>query len=152
MAKHWPFRINTKNSTNIAPTISKSTAHSSIRDSYKSNMTHGDNDILHQQSNNLTSSKPTRLIGKKLETKRRRLPTESAFSLDEHKKNNEWNLKAQEGVITYRLPDGLPDGFALQNKLQNLMKTNTIYLNDRHFWTTLENRFKDLRKVSYLSY
>jgi len=146
MAKHWPFRNNTSASTNIAPTISKSTAHSNIRD--------GNNDILHQTSshlpsNNLKSSNPTALIRKKVDTKNRIIQIDSEFSLNEHRKSNEWNLKAQEGIITYPLPDGLPDGFALCNKLQKLMKTNTIYLNDRRFWTKLENRFKNLRKVFY---
>jgi hypothetical protein len=146
MAKHWPFRNNTSDSTNIASTVSKSTAHSNIRD--------GNNDSLHQtssnlRSNNLKSSSPTPLIRKKVETKNRVIPIDSEFSLNEHRKRNEWNLKAQEGVITYPLPDGLPDGVALHNKLKKLMKTNTIYLNDRHFWTKLEKRFRNLRKVSY---
>jgi hypothetical protein len=154
MAKHWPFRTSAPDSTNMAPTLSKSTARSSIRDGNKSNSTLGDNNILHQtfshlQSNNLTVPSPTGLIEKK---KNRVIPTDSEFSLDERQKRNEWNLKAQEGVITYQLPDGLPDGIALHNKLQKLMKTDTIYLNNRRFWTTLENRFKKLRKVSSFTY
>lgn len=59
-----------------------------------------------------------------------------------------WYSKAREGIISYSLPDGLPDSSALYNKLQELMKTDTIHLNDRRFWTKLENQFKKLRKVS----
>jgi len=62
-------------------------------------------------------------------------------------KRNDWNLKAQEGIINYSLPDNLPDGIALHAKLNKLMQTNTLNLNDRTFWTTLENRCKKLRKV-----
>jgi len=147
MAKHWPVRVNAPDSTNIAPTTSKSTAYSSIRDGNKSKLPSGDNAILHQASSN-----PTGVVRKKVDTKNRMIPIDSEFSFNERQKRNEWNLKAQEGVITYPLPDGLPDGFALHNKLQKLMKTNIIYLNDRRFWSKLENRFKNLRKVSYLSY
>ncbi|CAF1461268.1 unnamed protein product [Rotaria sordida] len=88
LAMRWPLRTNVLDSISIPPTISKSTAHSNMRD-------------------------------------------------------------AQEGIITYQLPDGLSDGFALYNKLKKLMKTNTIYLNDRYFWTTLKNRFKNLRKQNF---
>lgn len=148
MAKHWPI------STYIPPNTSKSTAESSIRDGTKSKSILGNNNILSQtfpriRSNNLRSSSPKRLTGKKNEIKNYIIPTDSEFSLNENQKRNEWNLKAQEGIINYRLPDGLPDGFALHTKLQNLMKTDTIYLNDRRFWTILENRFKKLRKVFY---
>jgi hypothetical protein len=151
MAKHWPIRTNTSDSTNVIPTTSKSTAHSSIRDDNKSNLTLDDTDISRRRSNNPITSNPTGLIRNKAETKNRAAPIASEFSLDQPKQRNEWNLKAQEGIITYRLPDNLPDGFALHNKLQKLMKTNTIYLNDRHFWTSLENRFKNFRKVFSLS-
>ncbi|CAF1395489.1 unnamed protein product [Rotaria sordida] len=146
LAMHWPFRTDLPDSISIPPTISKSTAHSNMRDGNKSNMTLGDNDNL--RSNNLTSTNHIGLIGKKPETINRIIPTDDQFSSDERQQHIEWILKAQEGIITYQLPDGLPDGFALYNKLQKLMKTNTIYLNDRYFWTTLENRFKNLRKVS----
>ncbi|CAF3295168.1 unnamed protein product [Rotaria sp. Silwood2] len=151
LAMQWPFRTDIPDSTFMQPTISKSTAHSNIRDGNKSNMTLGDNDILHQtysnlRSNNLTSINHTGSIGKKSEATSRTLPTDGKFSSDERQQHIEWISKAQEGIITYQLPDGLPDGFALYNKLQKLMKTNTIYLNDRSFWTTLENRFKNLRK------
>ncbi|CAF1126101.1 unnamed protein product [Rotaria sp. Silwood1] len=154
LAMHWPFRTDVPDSTVVPPTISKSTAYSNIRDGNKSNITLGDNDILHQtysnlRSNNLTSTNHTGLISKKSETVNRIIPTDGQFSSDERQQHIEWTVKAQEGIITYELPDGLPDGFALYNKLQKLMKTNTIYLNDRYFWTTLENRFKNLRKVSY---
>ncbi|CAF1082826.1 unnamed protein product [Rotaria sordida] len=147
LAMRWPFRTDLPDSISIPPTISKSTAHSNMRDGNKSNMTLGDNDNL--RSNNLTSTNHIGLIGKKPETINRIIPTDDQFSSDERQQHIEWILKAQEGIITYQLPDGLPDGFALYNKLQKLMKTNTIYLNDRYFWTTLENRFKNLRKVSY---
>ncbi|CAF0788619.1 unnamed protein product [Didymodactylos carnosus] len=61
-------------------------------------------------------------------------------------KSLKWSLKAQEGIIAYQLPDALLDGVALHNKLQKLMKSDIIYLNDRRFWFELENRFKNLRK------
>ena len=143
---HWPFRSEIPNPTNIAPAISKSTARSSLRTDNKSNFTSDDKDI-HLRLKNLTSLNPGGLIGKKSDSNNRIIPIESDFSLSERQQRIEWNFKTQEGVITYRLPDGLPDGFSLHNKLQKLMKTNTIYLNDRRFWTTLENRFKNLRKV-----
>jgi hypothetical protein len=138
MANAWPFRSNIPDSTTMAPTISKSTAHSILRD--------GNKDI---RSNNLTSPNLTGLEGKKAETTNPIKPTTSEFSLDEHQQRIEWNLKSKEGIITYQLPDSLPDGLALHNKLQKLMKTNTIYLNDRRFWSTLENRFKISRKVFF---
>jgi hypothetical protein len=138
MANAWPFRSNIPDSTTMA--------HSSLRD--------GNKDILHQtfshlRSANLTSPNLTGLEGEKAETNNPIKPTTSEFSLDEHQQRIEWNLKAQEGIITYQLPDSLPDGLALHNKLQKLMKTNTIYLNDRRFWSTLENRFKISRKVFF---
>jgi hypothetical protein len=151
MAMHWPFRTDISDPTNIAPTASKSIAHSNIPDGNKSNVSFGDKNILQQTFSHLQSNKesllnPNRVIGKKAEMN---IPTDSEFSLNGRQQRIEWNLKAQEGVITYRLPDGLPDGFALHTKLHKLMKTNTIYLNDRRFWTTLENRFKNLRKVFF---
>ncbi|CAF4316068.1 unnamed protein product [Rotaria sordida] len=142
----WPLRTDVPDSISISPTISISSAHSNMRDGNKSNMTLGDNDNL--RSNNLTSTNHTGLIGKKSETINRIIPTDNQFSSDECQQHIEWISKAQ-GIITYQLPDGLSDGFALYNKLKKLMKTNTIYLNDRYFWTALENRFKNLRKVSY---
>ncbi|CAF2160079.1 unnamed protein product [Rotaria magnacalcarata] len=142
LAMQWPFR-------NDIPD-SKSIAHTMTRDDNKSTLTFDDKDIPHSRSNNLTSINSTALIGKKSETLNRIVPpTVSQFSLDKHQQNIEWNLKAQEGIVTYQLPDGLPDGVALQTKLQKLMKTNTIFLNDRNFWTTLENRFKNLRKKNF---
>ena len=75
------------------------------------------------------------------------LGTDSDMSLKDQQQPFEWNLKAQENIIVYPLPDGLVDGVALQDKVQTLMKTNNIYLNDRRFWATLENRFKKMRKV-----
>lgn len=152
MAKHWPVRLRTPDSTNIALTTSKSTAHSSIRDGNKSSLKLGDNDILHQtfshlRSKNIPTPNSSRLNEKKANMKNRIMLNESEFSFTEPQQRNEWNLKAQESVITYQLPDALPDGLALQNKLEKLMKTNTIYLNDRRFWNKLENRFKKLRKV-----
>ncbi len=157
MAKHWPVRIRTPDSTNIALTTSKSTAHSSIRDGNKSSLKLGDNDILHQtfshlRSKNLPAPNSSGLSEKKGNIKNRIMPNESELSFTEPQQRNEWNLKAQEGVITYRLPDALPDGLNLHNKLQKLMKTDTIHLNDRRFWSKLENRFKKLRKVSSISY
>lgn len=95
------------------------------------------------RSNNLS------LVNYKSEKVNYLLPTDSEFSLDERDQDIEWNLKTQDGIITYPLPDGLPDSLALHKKLQKLMKTNIIYLNNRHFWTTLENRFINLRKVSH---
>lgn len=148
MAKHWPF------STNIVPITSKSKTRTSIRDGTKSKSTFDENELSSQtfprlKSSNLTISSPTRLTEKKLEKKNRTIPIDSELSLNENSKRNEWNLKAQEGIISYQLPDGLPDGFALHTKLKNLMKTDKIYLNDRRFWTKLENQFKNLRKVFY---
>ncbi|CAF0778656.1 unnamed protein product [Adineta steineri] len=141
MAMHWPFRTNVSDSKNIVPTVSKSTAHSSIRDGNKSNFISTEKDTVYRTiSSNLTGKnvKPVEIN-----------KTISEFSLDENEQRTEWNFKAQEGIITYQLPDNLPDGLALHNKLQKLMKTNTIYLNDRRFWTTLENRFKILRKQNF---
>ncbi len=135
-------------SMNIALTTSKSTAYSSIRDGNKSNLTLDSNDILHLRSKNLPVSNSIKLNEKKSKIKNRIIPIESEFSLIEPQQRNEWNIKAQEGIIKYRLPDGLPDGLALHTKLEQLMKTDTIYLNDRHFWRKLENRFQKLRKVS----
>ena len=126
MAMHSPFSTDIPNATNIAPTISKSN---------KSNVTFSDNNIQSQTLSHLQLNN----VGKK----------SSGFSLNEHLQRTDWNLKAQEGIITYRLPDSLPDGLALQTKLHKLMKTNTIYLNDRRFWTTLENRFKSLRQQNF---
>lgn len=85
---------------------------------------------------------------KKLESKIRSKLNDSQLSLSERQKRTDWNLKAQEGILTYHLPDNLPDGIALNAKLNKLMQTNTINLNDRQFWAALENRFKQLRKVS----
>lgn len=132
----WPFQNDRLNS--------KVTPHPNTYDDNKSILTFGDKEIPHVRSNNLTSASSAGLIGKKS------VPTDSQTSLDEYQKNFAWDLRAQEGMIIYPLPDGLPDGIALQNKLQKLMKTNTIHLNDRKFWTKLENRFKSLRKVSDL--
>jgi hypothetical protein len=151
MAKRWPVRLRTPDGTNITLTTSKSAARSSIHGGNKSSLKLGDNDILHQTFSHLrsknvltpNSSGP----GDRKTTKNRIMSTESESSLVEFQQRNEWNLKAQEGVITYRLPDALPDGVALQNKLEKLMKTDTIHLNDRHFWSKLENRFTKLRKV-----
>ncbi|CAF1123704.1 unnamed protein product [Rotaria sordida] len=50
LAMRWPLRTNVLDSISIPPTISKSTAHSNMRDGNKSNMTLGDNDNL--RSNN----------------------------------------------------------------------------------------------------
>ena len=151
MAKHWPVHLGTLDGANIALANSKSTAHSNIHAGNKSSLKLGDNDILHQtfspsRSKNVPTPKSSGRDEKKT-TKNRILSTESESTLIESQQRNEWNLKAQEGVITYRLPDALPDGLALQNKLEKLMKTDTIFLNDRHFWSKLENRFKKLRKV-----
>ena len=152
VAKHWPFQNDVPDSSNIAPTVSKTSVQSSIRDDNKTNITSVDNDISHKTSsylrtNHLTSSNSFVSNKKKLESRDKILPITSDFSLNDLQKRPAWNLKAQEGVIRYQLPDNLPDSFALQNKLQKLMKTNSIYLNDRRFWTKLENRFKNLRKV-----
>ena len=145
MAKHWPVRIKRSESNTVAPAASKSTAHSSIRDG---------NGTLYQTFSNLplknfSGPNSARVSEKKAKIKKRIIPMESEFSLTESQQRNEWNVKAQEGVISHALPDGLPDGSALYNKLQKLMSTDTIYLNDRRFWTKLENQFKKLRKVSY---
>ncbi|UJR31154.1 hypothetical protein I4U23_018661 [Adineta vaga] len=148
---HWPFRVDIPNSTNLAPTISKSTAQSSLRDGTKSNMTPSEKDsinrtISYSRSTNLVS---TNLNGKQVEMKNPTKSMTSEESVDGRDQHDEWNFKAQQGVITYQLPDNLPDGIALHNKLQKLMKTNTIYLNDRRFWSILENRFKILRKQNF---
>ena len=152
MAMHWPFHVDVSDSTHKSLATSKSTAYSNIRDSNKSIRTHIDKDILHQAfsplpSNNLPSPNPSTMNGKKAEINKRIISNKSTSSFDQHQQHIGWNLKAQEDIITYQLPDGLPDGLALHNKLQKLMKTNTIYLNDRQFWTTLENRYINLRKV-----
>ena len=76
---------------------------------------------------------------------------DSDVSFNDPQQDAEWYSKAREGVISYPLPDGLPDSSALYNKLQELMKTDTIHLNDRRFWTKLENQFKKFKKVSSFS-
>lgn len=119
----------------------KSTAYSNTRLRNKSTLTFVDNDMSYSKLSNVTSVNQIRNNPLVL--------NDSEFSLDQRQQNIEWNSKAQEGIVTYELPDGLPDGVALHNKLQTLMKTNTIYLNDRQFWNTLEHRFKTLRKVFY---
>ena len=139
MAKHWPFEDKKLNATTIPPLPSKSTARSTI----------SNKESLQQTFWNLITPNSTKLNGKKAVEKTRSKLADSQYSFNERQKLNEWNLKAQEGIITYSLPDSLPDGIALHAKLQKLMKTNTINLNDRHFWTTLENRFKKLRKVTF---
>ena len=146
MAKHWPVRIRTPDSANIALETSKS----SVPGGNKSSSKLGDNEMLLQRSKNISTPNSSGLSEKKVHVKNRLVPYASEFSLTEPQQRNEWNFKAQEGVITYRLPDGLPDGVALQNKLEKLMKTDTIYLNDRQFWAKLESRFKKLRKVSLI--
>ncbi|CAF1609433.1 unnamed protein product [Adineta ricciae] len=150
LAMHWPFQTDASNSSDVAPTISKSTAQSSICDGATPN----EKDSIHQTvsyspSANLPSTNLAGLSSKKIEMKTSVKPSTSEESMSEHDQHIGWNLKAQQGVITYQLPDNLPDSVALHNKLQKLMKTNTIYLNDRKFWTVLENRFKLLRKQNF---
>ena len=143
LARHWPFRADPFNVGSIA---SKSAAQKTV---FPTN----DDDSVHQthsklRSNNLTPLNSTGLVGKISEIHPRVVPTTSEVSLDGVQQPIEWNVKAQEGIITYRLPDGLPDGSVLHDKLQQLMKTSTLYLNDRRFWNTLEERFKTQRKVT----
>ncbi|CAF1143802.1 unnamed protein product [Adineta ricciae] len=150
LAMHWPFQTDAPNSSYVAPTISKSTAQSSIYDGATPN----EKDSIHRTvsyspSANLPSTNPTGLSSKQIEMKTSVKPSTSEESMSERDQHIGWNLKAQQGVITYQLPDNLPDGVALHNKLQKLMKTNTIYLNDRKFWTVLENRFKLLQKQNF---
>lgn len=89
----------------------------------------------------------TRVSEKKRKANNRLLPMDSEVSFNDSQQRDDWRFKAREGVIPYPLPDGLPDSSALYTKLQKLMKTDTIHLNDRRFWSKLENQYKKLRKV-----
>ena len=90
-----------------------------------------------------------RLSEKKRKGKNRLKPMDSEVSLTDSQQGDGWHSKAREGVISYPLPDGLPDSSALYTKLQKLMRTDTIHLNDRRFWSKLEHQFKKLRKVLF---
>ena len=139
---------NASNTAALAPAASKSAAPSSTAINHPS--TAGDalpQTLSHIRSTNLILPNPNGNLGKRSEMPKSVLGTDSEMSLKDQQQPFEWNLKAQENILVYPLPDGLVDGVALHDKLQKLMKTNTIYLNDRRFWATLENRFKKMRKV-----
>ena len=145
LARQWPFRSETSHPLNVAPVASKSTAHASLGAPQKPALTANDDDSVHQAHSKLRSNNLTPLNS---EIAPRIVAANSDVSLEGAQQPIEWNVKAQEGIITYHLPDGLPDGAVLHDKLQQLMKTSTIYLNDRRFWNTLEERFKARRKVT----
>ena len=100
-----------------------------------------------QRLNHSPTAKAAGLITRLSDLQQKIVSNDSETSLGNRQQRIEWNLKAQEGIVTYRLPDGLSDGLLLHNKLQKLMKTDTLRLNDRQFWTELENLYKIQQRV-----
>ena len=114
----------------------------------KTALTVNDGHVATQRSNHPPPTvNATGLIGRLSEVQNKIISTDSEISLEHRQQRFEWNLKAQEGIVNYRLPDGLSDGFLLCNKLQKMMKTDTLRLNDRQFWTEFENRYKAQQRV-----
>jgi hypothetical protein len=147
LVQHWPFRSVTGNTNNTAAIDSKSLTNSHVASVHKATLFVNNNDTVRRTRSQLRLNPTAGLIGK-YSVDARQQQTQQDELQQKQQQRAEWSLKAQEGIITYRLPDGQPDGLLLQTKLQQLMKTDTIHLNHRQFWTQLENRFKALRKVS----
>ena len=141
LTKHWPCREKLSNVEQTSSSDRKSNTLKNIDDQQKiiaSNVSNIENPTKSNRGTSIAAKIPSEFLS-----------TSNELSLKMSQQKARWddNIDIQEGIITYPLPDGLPDGVLLQNKLQALMQTNTIHLNDFHFWTELENRLKNQRKV-----